>query len=99
MIEKVVFVFVFIIKIVLLTSFLLLTFYPQYKTSSGLTLGELFKKSKIKYFINGHVHPKNLSTMHNKNGFIELTGMFFILLFLIFDFLNSSPRVNPELVL
>lgn len=51
------------------------TFYPQYKTSSGLTLGQLFKKWNIKYFINGHVHPKNLSTMHNKNGFIELTGM------------------------
>lgn len=49
--------------------------YPQKKTTSGVTFGELFEKCNIKNFINGHLHPKTPLTMHHKNGFIEITGI------------------------
>lgn len=51
------------------------TLYPQLKTSSGNSLDDLFKKCNIKYFLNGHIHPKKQKTYHHKSGFIEITGM------------------------
>lgn len=50
------------------------TLYPQMKTSSGSSFGELFERCNIKYFLNGHIHPKTPRTLHHKNGFTEFTG-------------------------
>lgn len=51
------------------------TLYPQLKTSSGKTFNDLLKKCNIKYFLNGHIHPKKPKTYHHKSGFIEITGI------------------------
>ena len=51
------------------------TLYPQLKTKSGYSFNDLFKKCNIKYFLNGHIHPKKPKTYHHKSGFIEITGI------------------------
>ena len=51
------------------------TLYPQLKTKSGKTFSDLFKKCNIKYFLNGHIHPKKHKTYHHKSGFIEIAGI------------------------